>query len=181
MLPVSGNQHKWGADSSYTIIHKGSRDPHDPTALTRTFFDSGPKSYNALRSRIGTFLHPQDPLLISRQYSREIGFRDVAKLVGTVHLLTKTPNPDGSKVNASLFVGDFPIGKSEHPMSRFTCTTNSRTPNSDGTCAIPSLRHLLSLLFRESRDRDFTVRYFLHREIPNVESRLPGILCHVSL
>jgi hypothetical protein len=90
------------------------------SAFTRTFFVSGPKSCITLQSRIGTFVHPQDTLLISRQLSREIGFRDIAKPCVHVLVLLKTPNPDGSTVNASILIGDFPIGKSAPVMSRFT-------------------------------------------------------------
>jgi hypothetical protein len=69
--------------------------------------------------------------------NREIGFRDIMKLVGTVLVQFKTPNSDGSTVNASILIGDFPIRKSAQVMSWFTRPTNHRTPNSDACVLIP--------------------------------------------
>jgi hypothetical protein len=87
------------------------------------------------RSRIGTFCHPQDALLISRQSSREIGFRVVANLVGTFLVLSKTPNPDGSQCRCHLVV-----------LSRDSCFTASPNLRTRFRChygASPSRRGLI--------------------------------------
>jgi hypothetical protein len=55
--------------------------------------------------------------LISQQVSLEIGFHNITKLEDTVLEKIKTLNPDGSTVNASILIKDFPIRKSVHVMS----------------------------------------------------------------
>jgi hypothetical protein len=112
------------------------------------------------------YLLSRSPLFLSG--NRASRYRETR---GTVLVQIKTPNPDGSTSQLSLPFGDFPIGKSGCEMLRFTCTVNPRTPNSDDTCAFPSLRHLPFPLYRESRDRDFTGRNFFASKSP--ERRTP--------
>jgi hypothetical protein len=87
----------------------------------------------------------------------------------------KTPNSDGSTVNASIL-----IGKSAQVMSWFTHPTNRRTLNSDARVLIP--RHVTSFL-RSIGNRGIVISPVaipLHYKTLNVESRPPGISCHLS-
>jgi hypothetical protein len=77
----------------------------------------------------------------------------------------------------------FGISRIANPRYKFSWvskTLNAEPRYSDGTCAFLLPRHLPSPLYRKSRNRDFTCRYSLHREIPNAESRYSEILYHVS-
>jgi hypothetical protein len=70
--------------------------PPGPSSVT------APKSYNTLRSHIGTFRHPQGTRLISRQVSREIGSRGTARLAAlfSCNSNCRTPNTDGQRSTA---------------------------------------------------------------------------------
>jgi hypothetical protein len=125
---------------------------------TRTFFFSGPKSYNALQIPYRNLLSPTGysidlPAVFSG--NRVSRYRETCE-----HGSRATQNPETRWVRTSTLsvpVGDFPIGKSEHTMSCFTASLNLRTPNSDAHVQYPlATSPPLSLLYRESRDRDFT-------------------------
>jgi hypothetical protein len=101
-----------------------------------------------------------------------------------VHGSRATPkprNPMGQRVNASVPVGDFPIGKSAHAMSWFTC--HHKSPNPElryARALIP--RHVTSSL-HSIGNRGIAISPVaipLHCKTPNAESRLPGISCHLS-
>jgi hypothetical protein len=101
--------------------------------------------------------------------------------------ISRIPNADGQLVNTPVPFGDFPIGKSEHPMSRFTCTTNSRTPNSEATCPplVPGVPHC-HVLFGTSRIADPRYKFLRGQKPRNAEPRNPevrllGIARHLSL
>jgi hypothetical protein len=85
--------------------------------------------------------HKNSPLISpSKSGNRNLRYRG---FYARVPYASRVPNPDMGQQSTLPVVGDFPIGKSAHKVSRFTCTANLRTPNSDGTCAISSPRHLL--------------------------------------
>jgi hypothetical protein len=154
-------------------------DPRSPTALTRTFFYLGPKSRRLFRLLTGVLTtHRNSPLISpSKSGNRNSRYRG---FYARVPYDSRVLNPDMGQQSTLPVVGDFPIGKSAHKVSRFTCTANLRTPNSDGTCAISSPRHLL---FHSIGNRGIAISpssISLHCKIPNVESRLPGISCHLS-
>jgi hypothetical protein len=112
----------------------------------------GPSSSQArratmpFRSRIRTFCHPQGTLLISRQSSREIGFRVVAKLVGTVLVLSKTPKPDGSECQCSPFLSGISLSGNRHIRCRGSLAPQNPEPRTPmRTCDTSLPRRLLSL------------------------------------
>jgi len=75
-------------------------------------FHSGLKSVNALPIPCQEFFTHSNSFGDLPLANREIGFRDIAKLVGTILMQIKTLNPDGSTVKASILIEDFPIKKS---------------------------------------------------------------------
>jgi hypothetical protein len=114
---------------------------------------SARRAFMHLQSRIGTFCHPQDTLLISRQLSREIGSREIANPAcaprATLKLRSPIPEVNGQRLNPR----DFPVGKSR--MKGHDCLP-SKTPNADARCHVLSSTLTCGTL-RDSRPRDSSV------------------------
>jgi hypothetical protein len=88
-------------------------------------------------------------------------------------VLLKTPNPDRSKGQCFYSCRGFPYREIGTCDVAIHSPTNLRTPNSDGTCAISSPRHLLSPPLIGNRGIAISpVTIPLHNKTPNVESRL---------
>jgi hypothetical protein len=133
------------------------------------------------KSRIGTFLHPQGTLLISRLFSREIRFRDIAKLVGTFMCYSKPRTPMGQQ-STLLFLSGISLSGNRDLCCRDSLARKSPNPELRYARA-PILRHVTSsLLSIGNRGIAISpVTIPLHNKTPNVESRPPGISCHLSL
>jgi hypothetical protein len=115
------------------------------------------RAVTLFKSRIGTFCYPQDTLLISRLLSREIRVRDIAKLLDTILVQIKPRTLMAKESMVPSFRG-FPyreIGECDVAIH-----SPSKSMNLELRWHIRYLSpcHLLSRLYRESRDRDFTSR-----------------------
>jgi hypothetical protein len=129
-----------------------------------------PEELNALfRSRIGTFCHPQDTLLISRSCLGKSGFA-ISRNLCARSRATQNPEPRWVKESTLLFLSGISLSGNR------TCDVGSlhhKSPNPElrwhVRYSLP--RHLLSPLYRESRDHDFTSRNFFALKTPNAESR----------
>jgi hypothetical protein len=144
----------------------------------------------------GPFVTHRMLLLISLQSSREIGFRVVANLVGTFLMLSKTPNPDGSRGRCSLVpVGDFPIGKSAYAMSRVSPLVNPQFPvprYTTATCRLLKTRldpsdtcpplNTRSYGYRTSEFQNSSCSDFYNSENPEklIPDTRAGVLLHVT-
>jgi hypothetical protein len=84
--------------------------------------------------------HPQDTSRRSPFAYREIGSRDIARLV-TLSSCNQTPKPDPRWSTVNAPVGDFPIGKSAMKEVLDLRLSKPRMPMCDATCCTPlSLR-----------------------------------------
>jgi hypothetical protein len=115
--------------------------------------------------------------------SREIGFRVIAKLVGTVLVLPKTPKPDGSECQRSPFLSGISLSGNRHIRCRGSLAPQISEPRTPmRTCALSLPRHLLSLFSIGNRVIAISkVAIPLHWKIPNVEPRFSGLQTRVQL
>jgi hypothetical protein len=135
---------------------------------------SGPKSQNYSSTPCREFSIPTEIsfLAISPLPYREIGFRVIAKLVGTVLVLSKTPKPDGSECQCFPFLSGISLSGNRHIRCRGSLAPRISEPRTPiRTCALSLPRRLLSPFYRESRDRDFKGRNPFALENP--ECRTP--------
>jgi hypothetical protein len=152
-------------------------------ASTRTFFFSGPKSYNASSNPVsGPFVTHRISLISPLVFSgnRVSRYRETCG-----HGSRATQNPETRWVRMSTLsvpVGDFPIGKSAHTMSRFTCTTNLPNPELRYARALSPCHVTSSLSSIGNRVIAISkVAIPLHWKIPNAEPRFSGLQTRVQL
>jgi hypothetical protein len=110
-----------------------TRDPHGPTASTRTFFHTGPKSQRTLPTPLGSSQYPQvSPLATSPFACREIGTHKIASsvLMGSGLSIPRNPMVKGQRLRSS---GIFPIGNLMTEMQHLTYVAKLRAPNPDTT------------------------------------------------
>jgi hypothetical protein len=153
------------------------------STLTRTFFFRA-RRVKLLFQLLSGVLNTHRNLLpaISPLPCREIGFRVIAKLVGTVLVLLKTPKPDGSQCQRFPFLSGISLSGNRH-IRDVAVHLHHKSPNPElryaralSPCHVTSSLHSIgNRVIAISK-----VAIPLHWKIPNVEPRLPGISCHVS-
>jgi hypothetical protein len=109
--------------------------PPTRPAPTRTFSFLGRRVVSLFKSRIGTFLHPQDPPVDLPFLYREIGTRKIASSTLTRSGLTNPRTPMTIfSWRPLLLIGNFPVGKSVLTRSQITRLAIPRFPIRDATC-----------------------------------------------